>query len=56
MANELPEYFDNIVLGQYAMTGVPLKVFANDRYYIIPSPDDVDDPLIGYGMTPSGKM
>lgn len=56
MANELPEYFDNIVLGQYAMTGVPLKVFANDRYYIIPSPEDVDDPLIGYGMMPSGKM
>lgn len=56
MANELPEYFDNIVLGQYAMTGVPLKVYANDRYYIIPSPEDVDDPLIGYGMTPSGKM
>lgn len=56
MANELPEYFDNIVLGQYAMTGVPLKVYANDRYYIIASPEDVDDPLIGYGMTPSGKM
>lgn len=56
MANELPEYFDNIVIGQYAMTGVPLKVYANDRYYIIASPEDVDDPLIGYGMTPSGKM
>ena len=56
MTNELPEYFDNIVLGQYAMTGVPLKVYANDRYYIIPSPEDVDDPLIGYGMTPAGTM
>lgn len=56
MANELPEYFDNIVLGQYAMTGVPLKVYANDRYYIIASPEDVDDPLIGYGMMSSGKM
>jgi hypothetical protein len=53
---ETPEYFDNIVLGQYSMTGVPLKVYANDRYYIIPSPEDVDDPLIGYGMTGSGKM
>ena len=56
MPGEMPEYFDNIVLGQYAMTGVPLKVYANSRYYIIPSPEDVDDPLIGYGMTPSGKM
>ena len=53
---ETPEYFDNIVLGQYAMTGVPLKVFVNSRYYIIPGPEDVDDPLIGYGMTMSGKM
>ena len=53
---ETPEYFDNIVLGQYSMTGVPLKVYANDRYYIIPSPEDVDDPLIGYGMTGAGKM
>lgn len=56
MPGEMPEYFDNIVLGQYAMTGVPLKVYANSRYYIIPSPEDVDDPLIGYGMTPAGKM
>lgn len=55
-ATELPEYFSNIVLGQYAMTGVPLKVYANNRYYVITSPDDIDDPLIGYGMMTSGKM
>ena len=53
---ETPEYFDNIVVGQYAMTGVPLKVYVNGRYLMITDPDDVENPLIGFGMTPSGEM
>jgi len=53
---ESPEYFDNITVGQYALTGVPLKVYVNGQYYTITAPEDVDDPLIGYGMKPNGEM
>ena len=53
---EAPEYFDNITVGQYALTGVPLKVYVNGRYFMITAPEDVDDPLIGYGMMPNGEM
>jgi len=53
---ESAEYFDNITVGQYAMTGVPLKVYVNGTYYTITAPEDVDDPLIGYGMKPNGVM
>ncbi len=53
---ETPEYFDNIVVGQYAMTGVPLKVYVNGRYLMITDPDDVENPLIGFGMTQDGEM
>lgn len=53
---ESAEYFDNITVGQYALTGVPLKVYVNGTYYTITAPEDVDDPLIGYGMKPNGEM
>mgnify|MGYP003112445787 CR=1 FL=1 len=53
---ETPEYFDNVTVGQYAMTGVPLKVYVSGEYLIITDPDDVENPLIGYGMLPNGEM
>jgi hypothetical protein len=53
---ETPEFFDNVTIGQYAMTGVPLKVYVNGQYLTITDPDDVENPLIGYGMTPNGEM
>jgi len=53
---EAPEYFDNVTVGQYAMTGVPLKVYVNGEYLIITDPDDIENPLIGFGMLPNGEM
>ena len=53
---ETPEYFDNVTVGQYAMTGVPLKVYVNGEYLTITDPDDVENPLIGFGMLPNGEM
>ncbi len=53
---EAPEYFDNVTVGQYAMTGVPLKVYVNGEYLTITDPDDIENPLIGFGMLPNGEM
>ena len=53
---ETPEYFDNVTVGQYAMTGVPLKVYVTGEYLTITDPDDVENPLIGFGMLPNGEM
>jgi hypothetical protein len=53
---ETPEYFDNVTVGQYAMTGVPLKVYVNGEYLTITDPDDIENPLIGFGMLPNGEM
>jgi len=48
--------FNNIIIGQFALTGVPLKVYVNNRYLTITDPDDIEDPLIGFGMTDNGEM
>ena len=53
---EAPEYFDNVTIGQFVLTGVPVKVYVHDRYLYITDPDDVSDPLIGYGMDENGEM
>ena len=53
---ETPEYFDNVTIGQYAMTGVPLKVYVGGVYLMITDPDDVENPLMGFGMMPNGEM
>jgi hypothetical protein len=48
--------FNNIIIGQFTLTGVPLKVYVNNRYLTITDPDDIEDPLIGFGMTDNGEM
>lgn len=53
---EAPEYFDNVTIGQFVLTGVPVKVYVNDHYLTITDPDDVADSQIGYGMDENGEM
>lgn len=47
-------YFDNRLLGQYLKTGVDVKVFVNGVYYVLASPNDVTNPVIGYGYDLNG--
>ena len=49
-------HFNNLDIGQYLMTGVPVKVYVNGQHLAITDMDDVSDPTIGFGMDPSGEM
>lgn len=53
---EAPEYFDNVTIGQFALTGIPTKVYVDGRYLSITDPDDVEDDDIGFGMDSDGEM
>jgi len=48
--------FSNVVIGQFVLTQIPIKVYVNGRYLIITSTDDVQDPMIGFGMDEDGQM
>ena len=48
--------FNNIIIGQFALTGVTTKVYVNGRFLIITSADDVENPLLGFGMDEHGQM
>lgn len=48
--------FNNVIIGQFALTGVPLKVYVNGYVLTITDVDDVEDPNIGLGMDADGKM
>ena len=50
------KYFDNLILGQYLLTGVPIDVYVDGRYLTLTDIDDVEDPLFGFGMDMDGKM
>jgi hypothetical protein len=50
------KFFDNTIIAQYAVTGVPLKVYVDSRYLTITDPDDIENPFIGHGMEPNGEM
>jgi len=50
------KFFDNTIIAQYAVTGVPLKVYVDSRYLTITDADDVENPIIGHGMEPNGEM
>jgi hypothetical protein len=50
------KFFDNTIIAQYAVTGVPLKVYVDSRYLTITDPDDIENPIIGHGMEPNGEM
>jgi hypothetical protein len=48
--------FTNVVIGQFVLTRIPIKVYVDSRYLTITSTDDVQDPLIGFGMDEDGQM
>ena len=51
-----PKVFNNVIIGQFVLTGVPIKVYASGQYLTITDADDVEDPLVGFGMTDNGEM
>ena len=53
---DIPKYFSNVVLAQFKATGIPLKVYVNGEYLIIPDMYEISDPLLGSGMTEDGHM
>ncbi len=53
---DIPKYFSNVVLAQFKATGMPLKVYVNGQYLIIPDVYEISDPLLGSGMNPNGEM
>ena len=48
--------FSNVVIGQFVLTRIPIKVYVDNRYLTITSTDDVQDPFIGFGMDENGQM
>ena len=48
--------FNNVILGQYVLTGVPIKVYVYGRYLTITDADDVEDMYFGFGMDEDGDM
>jgi len=48
--------FNNIILGQFVLTGVPIKVYVSGRFLTITDADDIEDPTIGFGMDGDGDM
>jgi hypothetical protein len=48
--------FNNVIIGQFVLTKVPVKVYVDNRYLTITDVDDVDDPEMGFGMDEDGAM
>lgn len=53
---EMPEFFDNITIGSFVLTGVPVKVYVDGVYLTITDPDDIEDPMYGFGIDESGEV
>ncbi len=53
---EPAKYFNNIIIGQFVLTGVPVKVYTGARYLTITDADDVEDATFGFGMDEDGDM
>ena len=53
---EPAKYFNNVIIGQFVLTGVPVKVYIGGRYLTITDADDVEDPTFGFGMDEDGDM
>ena len=51
-----PKAFNNVILGQFVLSGVPVKVWASSQFLTITDADDVEDPLVGFGMDEDGSM
>ena len=50
------KYFDNVILGQFTLTNVPVRVYVNGEYLTITDADDIEDPMVGFGMDENGGM
>ena len=48
--------FNNIIIGQFVLAGLPVKVYTGGRYLLITSPEDVQDVRVGFGMDVDGRM
>ena len=51
-----PKVFNNVIIGQFVLSGVPIKVYTSGRFLTVTSADDVEDPTIGFGMDEDGDM
>ena len=51
-----PKIFNNVILGQFVLSGVPVKVYASGRFLTLTDADDIEDPVIGFGMDEDGDM
>ena len=51
-----PKSFNNVIIGQFVLTGVPIKVYTSGRFLTVTDADDVEDPLMGFGMDENGDM
>ena len=51
-----PKVFNNVIIGQFVLSGVPIKVYTGGRFLTVTSADDVEDPTIGFGMDENGDM
>jgi len=48
--------FTNVVIGQFVLTRIPIKVYVDNKYLTITSTDDIQDMYIGFGMDEDGQM
>ena len=53
---EPAKIFNNVIIGQFALTGVSLKVYVSGIFLTITDVDDVEDPNMGFGMSTDGEM
>ena len=53
---EPTKYFNNVIIGQFVLTGVPVKVYVGGRYLHITDTDDIESPDMGFGMDENGAM
>ena len=53
---EPTKIFNNVIIGQFALTGVSLKVYVNGVFLTITDVEDVEDPNMGFGMDVDGEM
>jgi len=51
-----PKAFNNVIIGQFVLSGAPIKVYVGNRFLTVTDVDDVEDALIGFGMDEDGEM
>jgi len=52
----MKKYFSNVLIGQYFVTRIPVKVYVDNEYLRIVEFEDIEDPYYGYGMRTTGEM